>query len=38
MFEYKFIYANLDSLDIPGASIEVTPLTHQVVTGVTFSF
>ena len=38
MFEYKFTYANLDSLDIPGGSIEVTPLTHHVVTGLTFSF
>lgn len=38
MFEYKFTYANLDSLDIPGGSIEVTPLTHHLVTGVTFSF
>ena len=37
MFEYKFTYANLDSLDIPGGSIEVTPLTHHLVTGVTFS-
>ena len=26
MFEYKFTYAHLDSLDIPGGSIEVTPL------------
>jgi len=38
MFEYKFTYANLDSLDIPGGSIEVTPLTHHLVTGITFSF
>ena len=38
MFEYKFSYANLDSLDIPGGSIEVTPLTHHLVTGLTFSF
>ena len=30
MFEYKFTYANLDSLDIPGGSIEVTPLTHHL--------
>ncbi|HEY1581550.1 MAG TPA: hypothetical protein VGF73_00460, partial [Chthoniobacterales bacterium] len=36
MFEYKFTYANLDSLDIPGGSIEVTPLTHHFVTGITF--
>jgi lipid A oxidase len=38
MFEYKFTYANLDSLDIPGGSIELTPLTHNLVTGLTFSF
>jgi lipid A oxidase len=38
MFEYKFTYANLDSLDIPGGSIEVTPLNHHLVTGLTFSF
>ncbi|HEX5176014.1 MAG TPA: hypothetical protein VFV83_03240 [Chthoniobacteraceae bacterium] len=38
MFEYKFTYANLGSLDIPGGSIEVTPLTHHLVTGLTFSF
>jgi lipid A oxidase len=38
MFEYKFTYANLDSLEIPGGSIEVTPLTHSLVAGFTFSF
>ena len=38
MFEYKFTYANLDSLDIPGGSIEGTPLTHHLVPGLTFSF
>jgi lipid A oxidase len=38
MFEYKFTYANLDSLDIPDGSIEVTPLTHHLVTGITFQF
>ncbi len=38
LFEYKFTYANLNSLDIPGGSIEVTPLTHHLVTGLTFSF
>ena len=38
MFEYKFTYANLDSLDVPRGSIEVTPLTHHFVTGVTFNF
>ena len=38
MFEYKFTYANFDSLDIPGGSIEITPLTHHLVTGIAFSF
>jgi lipid A oxidase len=38
MFEYKFTYANVDSFDIPRGSIEVTPLTHHLVTGVTFNF
>ena len=38
LFEYKLTYANLDSLDIPGGSIEVTPITHNVVAGLTFSF
>src|SRR5689334_3944534 len=38
MFEYKFTYAHLESLDIPGGSIEVTPLNHHLVTGLTFSF
>lgn len=38
MFEYKFTYADLESLDIPGGSIELTPLTHNLVTGFTFSF
>lgn len=38
LFEYKFTYSNLDSLDIPGGSIEVTPLTHNIVAGLTFSF
>jgi lipid A oxidase len=38
MFEYKFTYANLDSLEIPRGSIEVTPLTHHFVTGITFNF
>lgn len=38
MLEYKFTYANLDSLDVPGGSIELTPLTHSLVTGLTFSF
>ena len=38
LFEYKFTYANLDSLEIPHGSIEVTPLTHNIVAGLTFSF
>jgi len=38
MFEYKFTYANLDSLDIPGGSIEIMPLTHHLVAGITFRF
>jgi len=38
MLEYKFTYADLDSLDVPGGSIELTPLTHSLVTGLTFSF
>lgn len=38
LFEYKFTYANLDSLEIPNGSIEVTPLTHNIVAGLTFSF
>ncbi|MGH8094813.1 MAG: outer membrane protein [Chthoniobacterales bacterium] len=38
MLEYKFTYANLAALDIPRGTIEVTPLTHHLVTGFTFSF
>ncbi len=38
MFEYKFTYANLGSLDIPDGSIEITPLTHNLVAGLVFSF
>jgi lipid A oxidase len=38
MFEYKFTYANLDSLEIPRGSVELTPLTHHLVGGITFSF
>jgi len=38
MLEYKFTYANLDTLGVPGGSIELTPLTHSLVTGLTFSF
>lgn len=38
LFEYKFTYANLDALDIPNGSIELTPLTHNLVAGITFNF
>ncbi len=38
MFEYKFTYANLDSLEIPRGAIEVTPITHHLVSGLTFHF
>ncbi len=38
MFEYKFTHAHLGSLEIPGGSIEVTPLNHHLVTGLTVSF
>jgi lipid A oxidase len=38
LFEYKFTYANLGSLDVPNGSIEFTPLTHHLVAGITFSF
>jgi hypothetical protein len=36
--EYKFTYADLDRLNIPGGFIEVTPLTHHLVTGVSVHF
>jgi len=36
--EYKFSYANLDHLGIPGGSIAVTPLTHHFVSGISFRF
>ena len=36
--EYKFSYANLDHLSIPGGSISVTPLTHHIVSGISFRF
>lgn len=38
MFEYKFTYANLDSLDVPGGSIDLQPFTHHLVGGITFRF
>jgi lipid A oxidase len=38
MFEYKFTYANLDTLEIPRGSIEITPLTHHLVAGISFRF
>jgi len=36
--EYKFSYANLDHLNIPGGSIGITPLTHHIVSGLSFRF
>ncbi len=38
MFEYKLTYANLGELDIPNGSIEITPLTHNLVAGITLRF
>ena len=38
MFEYKITYANLGELDIPNGSIELTPLTHNLVFGITFRY
>ncbi len=38
MFEYKFTYAHLGELDIPNGSIELTPLTHNFVAGITLRF
>ncbi|MDQ6624066.1 MAG: porin family protein [Verrucomicrobiota bacterium] len=38
MFEYKVTYANLDSLEIPNGSIELTPITHNLVAGITLRF
>ncbi|MDQ6764635.1 MAG: hypothetical protein M3Z22_00815 [Verrucomicrobiota bacterium] len=38
MFEYKLTYAHLGSLDIPNGSIEITPLTHSLVAGITLRF
>ncbi|MGI9089308.1 MAG: outer membrane protein [Chthoniobacterales bacterium] len=38
MFEYKLTYANLDSLEIPNGSIELNPLTHNFVAGITLRF
>lgn len=38
MFEYKLTYANLGALDIPNGSIELTPLTHNFVAGITLRF
>jgi len=36
--EYKFSYANLDHLSIPGGSIGITPLTHHIVSGISLRF
>ena len=38
MFEYKITYANLGELDIPNGSIELNPVTHNLVFGVTFRY
>jgi len=38
MLEYKLTYANLGKLSIPNGSIEVTPLTHNFVAGMTLRF
>jgi lipid A oxidase len=38
MFEYKLTYAHLGELDIPNGSIEIRPLTHNFVTGITLRF
>ena len=38
MFEYKLTYANLGELEIPNGSIEVTPLSHNLVAGITLRF
>jgi len=36
--EYKFSYTDLDSLSIPGGSLSLSPLTHHLVTGLSFRF
>ncbi len=36
--EYKFSYTDLDSLSIPGGSLGLSPLTHHLVTGLSFRF
>jgi len=36
--EYKFSYANLDELSIPGGSISLEPLSHHLVAGISFRF
>jgi lipid A oxidase len=38
IFEYKLTYANLGELDIPDGSIQITPLTNNLVFGVTFRY
>ena len=38
MLEYKLTYANLGALDLPNGSIEITPLTHNFVAGITLRF
>jgi opacity protein-like surface antigen len=36
--EYKFTYANLDSLSIPGGSISLDSMAHHWVFGVGYRF
>ncbi len=36
--EYKMSYTDLDHLSIPGGSIDLTPWTHHLVTGLSFRF
>lgn len=38
MFEYKITYASLGALEIPNGSIEIPPLTHNFVAGITLRF
>ena len=38
MLEYKLSYANLGALSVPNGSIEITPLTHNLVAGITLRF
>ncbi len=38
MFEYKFTYAALENMSIPKGSIEMDPLTHHLVAGLSVDF